>query len=90
MEYYNLVMQALSAAFTWLAQIYTADPWLFSAFLGLVFVSMVVNLFIRPFMQGMVEGAGSDFVSRKRRDKAHGEYHLSNKDHQLRLPGGFE
>ena len=70
MEYFNLVLQAFQAALGWFGLVITADAWLFSAFLGLIFVSMVVRLFLRPFMQGMVEGAGSDYATQKRRDAA--------------------
>ena len=87
MEYWNLVLDVFSVALGWWNQIISADPFLLYVFFGLIFANMVTRLFILPFASGMVSGAGSDFVSRRRMDNSN--YHISSRDHQKRLPGGF-
>lgn len=50
MEYIQLVMAAFQAALSWWTEIVTSNSDLFNFFLALIFASMVVSLFVLPFL----------------------------------------
>lgn len=70
MEYIELVIQAFSAALSWFTDIITADSYLFDIYFTLCFVSVLIGLFVIPFLGSIRGGAGSDRVSGKEPSKS--------------------
>lgn len=91
MQYFAVVWQAFLAAFSWFWSFVTADDVLYSIFTTVVFAWIVVNLFLAPFFQGAMLGAGHDSMRRLRDGKPKPysgklRSRIPN-DHQKHLPG---
>lgn len=65
MEYIELVIQAFTAALSWFTDIIMADTYLFDVYFTLCFISILIGLFVTPFL-GSIRGSGSDMVKYSR------------------------
>lgn len=61
---FQLILDAISAGFSWFTQVFTASGYL-SYFLGMAIITIVFDKLIRP----MLRGRGSDRADRRRQKK---------------------
>ena len=69
MVYMILIMKAFSAGLDFFTQLITADQFIADVFFTLCFISILISMFVVPFL-GMPSGAGSDKVSSKTSNRA--------------------
>ena len=86
MEYLDIVWQAFWGAFSWCWSLITINDGLWTMYVTVIFVGWIINLFLRPFFQGAMEGSGSDWARDRRDKRRQGHAHISTRDHQKRLP----
>lgn len=69
MDYMNLIMKVFSAGLDFFTQLITADQFIADVFFTLCFISILLSMFVVPFL-GISSGAGSDKVSSKVSNRA--------------------